>query len=138
MRNITLFFLALCCLGLLGCAKRDPIKAFVTTLDDTTAEVVKKIESGDISAAKKAFDAKKSDLKEQFAALKKVPDAQVSKEAREKFAASLKKDLEALNGALAAHSNRKPSVEDKAEGLKWVLEEEVLKKLSEDYHDIFK
>ena len=138
MKTVTLVFLALCCLGLAGCAKRDPIKAFVTTLDETTADVVKKIESGDVSAAKKAFDAKKSSLKEQFAALKKVPDAQVSKEVQEQFAASVKKNLEALNGALDAHSIRKPSVEDKAESLKWVLEEDVLKTLSEDYHDIFK
>ena len=138
MKNVTLFFLALCCLGLVGCGKQDPIKAFVTELDDTTADVVKKISSGDISAARKAFDAEKGSLKEKFAALKKVPDGQVSKEAQEKFTASVKKDLEALDDALAAHSVKKPSVEDKAESLKWVLEEDMLKRLSQDYHDIFK
>ena len=138
MKNITLFLLALCCLSLVACGRQDPVSAFVTELDGTTADMVKKIETGDLTGAKKAFEAKKASLIEKSGAIKKLPEAQISKEAGETLIASVKKNLKALDDTVAAHAVRKPSVDDKAESLRWVLEEELLKKLSEDYHNIFK
>lgn len=135
MRNVTLFLLILCCLSLVGCGKRDPVSAFVTELDSTTADMVKKIETGDITGAKKAFEAKKASLIEKSGAMKKLPETQITKESTDKVAASVKKNLKALDDVIAAHAVRKPALEDKAEGLKWVLEEVLLKKLHEDYND---
>ena len=138
MKNVTLFLLALCCLCLVGCGRQDPVSAFVTELDGTTADMVKKIETGDLTGAKKAFEANKASLIEKSAAIKKLPEAQISKESGEKLLASVKRNLKALDDAIAAHAARKPSADDKVESLKWVVDELLLKKLHEDYNDIFK
>lgn len=100
MKKTALFLLLACCLCLAGCSKDSEVNAFITELDSTTNDMVKKIDanpnSAGIDEAQKAFDAKKADLKTKLDAFKDAANFQVTADTRKKLEDSIKNNFQAL------------------------------------------
>jgi len=100
MKIVTLFLVALFCLGLTGCSKDAEINAFITEFDAATKEIVSKIDAdpsaSGIDEAQKAFDGKKVNLKAKWDAIKGAVKAQVSADAQKKLEDSINNNMKAL------------------------------------------
>lgn len=107
MKKITLFFVAVLCLGLAGCSKDAEINAFITEFDAATKEIVAKIDANPSAAgvddAQKAFDGKKASLKAKWDGIKGAVDMQVSADTKKKLEESVANNMKALMEVSTKH-----------------------------------
>lgn len=100
MNKLSLFLIAAVCLGLAGCSKDAQVNAFIAEFDATTKEIVSKIDANPTAAgiddAQKAFDAKKSSLKEKWDAIKSAKGFQVSADTKKKLEDSVAANMKSL------------------------------------------
>lgn len=82
MKKLILFTTLTVCVAFAGCSKDAKINSFITEFENVTKEMTAKIESGDVSGAKKAFDAKKDSLKASWDGIKGARGFQVSEDAK--------------------------------------------------------
>jgi hypothetical protein len=133
MKRITIFLLAVFCLGLTGCNKDAEFEAFITDFDAVTKEVVSKVDANPTAAgideARKAFIAKKPVLRSQFESIKSARGMQVSEAVQKKFTDSIANNMKSLSDVM----NRNM--------MKWATDKEALDKykaLLMDYQETFK
>jgi hypothetical protein len=85
---------------LTGCHKDAEVQTFITTLDSTTAEIVKHLESNPTAAgvdeAQKALDAKKADLKAKLDIIRGLEASQVSDDMETKLTNSIASSQKAM------------------------------------------
>jgi hypothetical protein len=100
MKKVTLFLVAMLCLGLAGCSKDAEINAFITEFDAATKEIVSKIDANPTAAgiddAQKAFDGKKASLKAKWDGIKDAVGFQVGAETKKKLEDSVTNNMKAL------------------------------------------
>src|ERR1041384_2749070 len=100
MKKITVFLLAVFCLGMIGCSKDAEINAFIAENDGVVKDMIAKIEADPtadgVDEAQKAFDAKKAALKTKWDAIKDVVGFQVSADTKKKLEDSVKANMSAL------------------------------------------
>jgi hypothetical protein len=108
MKKITVFLMAVFCLGMIGCSKDAEVEAFIKDFDAVSKEMAAKIDGNPtvagIDDAQKAFDAKKGALKEKFATFKTAREAQVSKETLKKLTDSITNNGKAISEAFGKHA----------------------------------
>ncbi len=129
MKQITLFLVLAFCLTLIGCSKDGDINAFITEWDSVTAEMVQKINAGDIDGAKTAFDGKKESLKSKWAGIKDARGFQVGADSKKKLEESMTKNMSALSSAMITNSMKLATDKAKMDKLKALITE---------YGEIFK
>jgi hypothetical protein len=133
MKKLTVFLIAVFCLGLTGCSKDAEVQAFITEFDATTKEMVEKIDANPSAAgvdeAQKAFDAKKPSLKAKFDAFKNAREAQVSAETQKKLVDSSLNNGKMLSDVVQKHMSKLAT--DRAAMEKY-------QKLIKDYAETFK
>lgn len=107
MKKITVFLLAVFCMGMIGCSKDAEIEAFIKDFDAVSKEMATKIDSNPtvagIDDAQKAFDAKKASLKEKFGTFKGASKAQVSEATLKKLTDSITNNGKAISDAFSKH-----------------------------------
>lgn len=107
MKKVTLFLLAVFCLGFSGCNKDAEIDAFLTEFESTTAEMAKKIDENPSSAgvdeAQKAFTAKKPALQQKFDAIKNATKLQVGEEKQKEMVDRVTKSAMSLQTVAQKH-----------------------------------
>lgn len=100
MKKVTLFLIAMFCLGLTGCSKDAEINAFITEFESVTKEMTSKIDSdpsaAGIAAAQTAFDGKKAGLKAKWDAIKDAVGFQVSADTKKKLEDSVTSNMKTL------------------------------------------
>lgn len=132
MKKITVFLLAVFCMGMIGCSKDAEVEAFIKDFDAVSKEMVAKIDGNPTAAgideAQKAFDAKKAGLKEKFGTFKNAREAQVSKETLKKLTDSITNNAKALGEAFS--KNVMDYVDEPEAGPKF-------QKLLKDYQETF-
>ncbi|MBK7933352.1 MAG: hypothetical protein IPK01_07575 [Acidobacteria bacterium] len=100
MKKVTLFLIAMFCIGLTGCSKDAEINAFITEFESVTKELTSKIDSDPsaegIAAAQKAFDGKKAGLKAKWDAIKDAVGMQVSADVKKKLEDSVTSNMKTL------------------------------------------
>ena len=130
MKKITLFLLAVFCLGMIGCSKDAEVEAFIKDFDAVSKEMVAKIDGNPTGAgiddAQKAFDAKKVALKEKFGTFKNAREMQVSKETLTKLTDSITNNGKAITDAFSKHATEYEAGDP-----------EKFTKLMKDYTDTF-
>lgn len=108
MKKVTLFLLAVFCLGLAGCNKDAEVDAFLTEFESTTAEIARKIDENPSAAgvdeAQKAFTAKKPALLEKFDAIKGARGFQVSEAKQKEMSDRVTKSATALSDVAKKHA----------------------------------
>lgn len=108
MKKITVFLLAVFCMGMIGCSKDAEIEAFIKDFDAVSKEMVTKIDSNPTAAgiddAQKAFDAKKAALKEKFGTFKNARGMQVSEATLKKLTDSITNNGKAISEAFGKHA----------------------------------
>ena len=100
MKKVTLFLIAIFCLGLAGCSRDAEVNAFITEFDAATQDIVAKIDAdpsaAGIDAAQKSFGTKRLSLKAKFDAIKGAVGMQVSEATMKKLKESVDKNTKAL------------------------------------------
>ncbi len=100
MKKVTLFLIAMFCIGLTGCSKDAEINAFITEFESVTKEMTSKIDSDPsaegIAAAQKAFDGKKAGLKAKWDAIKDAVGMHVSADVKKKLEDSVTSNMKTL------------------------------------------
>ena len=81
-----------------GCSKNSDVEAFIKANDTLAAEIKEKADKEGPEAARKAFDAKKEDLKTRYADIKNARGFQVSAENRKSLGESVSKSSLAICG----------------------------------------
>jgi hypothetical protein len=107
MKKITVFLLAVFCLGMIGCSKDAEIEAFIKDFDAVSKEMATKIDTGGsagIDDAQKAFDAKKAALKDKFGTFKNARGMQVSEATLKKLTDSITNNGKAITDAFQKHA----------------------------------
>lgn len=108
MKKITVFLLAVFCMGMIGCSKDAEIEAFIKDFDAVSKEMATKIDSNPTAAgiddAQKAFDGKKAALKEKFATFKNARGMQVSEATLKKLTDSITNNGKAISEAFGKHA----------------------------------
>jgi hypothetical protein len=130
MKKITVFLVLAFCLSMIGCSKDGEINTFITDFDSTTNEMVKKINEGDIDGAKTAFDAKKENLKSQWASIKTARGFQVSAETKKKAEESVTKNATSISSAMIANSMKLATDKAKMDKLKALVNLSLERKIS--------
>jgi hypothetical protein len=105
MKKITVFLIAVFCLGMIGCTKDAEVEAFIKDFDAVSKEMASKIDAtpsgAGIDEAQKAFDAKKASLKEKYGTLK---NARVSEATVKKLSDSITNNGKAITDAFTKHA----------------------------------
>lgn len=104
MKTITLFLMLAFCLTFAACGNKDAeVNAFISENSAVVKDIADKIEANPSAAgvdeAQKAFDAKKSDLKSKWDAMKEARGAQVSADVQKKLTDSMTSDMKLLTDA---------------------------------------
>jgi hypothetical protein len=125
MKKVTLFLLAVFCLGLTGCSKDADINAFITEFDAATKEIVTRIDANPTAAgiddAQKAFDGKKASLKAKWDAIKGAVGMQVSADTKKKLEDSLSNNMKSLTDVSMKNAVKMASDKDASEKFKKLL-----------------
>jgi hypothetical protein len=108
MKKITVFLLAVFCLGMIGCSKDAEIEAFITeneaVLKDITAKIDANPTAAGVDEAQKSFDAKKASLKAKWDGIKGAVGMQVSDATKKKLEDSMNASGKALIDVSTKHS----------------------------------
>jgi hypothetical protein len=108
MKKITVFLLAVFCLGMIGCSKDAEVEAFITEFDAVSKEMVTKLEanpgSQGIDDAQKVFDGKKDSLKTKFGAFKEARGVQVSEATQKKLTDRITNNGKALTDVMTKNA----------------------------------
>lgn len=132
MKKITVFLLAVFCLGMIGCSKDAEIEAFIKDFDAVSKEMATKIDgtpgAAGIDEAQKAFDAKKVALKDKFGTFKNARGMQVSEATLKKLTDSITNNGKAITDAFSKHA---ADYADEPEAIT------KFQKLMKDYTDTF-
>lgn len=129
MKKITVLLLAVFCIAAAGCSKDEEINAFLTEWETVTNEMSAKMETGDVDAARAAFDAKKDSLKTSWDSVKNARGFQVSDETKKKMESDAKKNMSTLTSAAMKGAYKVGGDKQKSDDMK---------KLVEDYGAVFK
>jgi hypothetical protein len=107
MKKLTLFLMAMLCLGLASCSKDAEINAFITELDAVTKDITTKIDANPSAAgvdeAQKSFDSKKASLTEKWNGIKDAVGMQVSADTKKKLEDSVTNNMKSLMEVSTKH-----------------------------------
>jgi hypothetical protein len=123
MKKLSLIIALAFTVALSGCSKDSEISAFITEWDAVTAEMVQKINSGDVDGAKASFDQKKPSLQSKWDSIKTARGFQVSADSKKKLEESLKKNMSSLASSMTANSMKLATDKAKFDKLRNLIDE---------------
>lgn len=86
--------------SLMGCSKDAEIANFMTEWDTVTMNMTRDLESGNVDAARKTFDANRASLAAHWADVKGARGFQVSKASMQKVQEGTTKNMNAISSAV--------------------------------------